>query len=117
MKLFRDSHPTLDISDKPSELLLRSIYIAFFLQLLVIVYGSLLGSSGPSLVHKYIFGLDFFDFYNASTDWMHGINPYIRVRFVTPPPSILVGLFLHWAGFGGGVIFSLSSISYWYFFL
>ena len=95
-----------------SESILRFIFVALFLQLQVIIFSSLMLSTGPAFVEKHFSGFDFYDFYTASGEWIRGINPYLRRRFCTPPPSLLVGLSLHWAGFRAGhLLFAVINLA------
>ena len=44
------------------------------------------------------FGHDHRVYYFAAELFLEGVNPYKHPRFVTPPPSLLLGLPLSWAG-------------------
>jgi hypothetical protein len=87
--------------------ILRRSFIALFIQLLLVLFASLISRKPLLLVQKLGTQIDFLDFYTATADWQHGINPYLRSRFVTPPPSLLVGLpFQHFSiGFAANVFF------------
>jgi hypothetical protein len=87
--------------------ILRRSFIALFLQLQLVLLASLISQKPIYLVHKLGTQIDFIDFLRATADWQHGINPYLRSRFVTPPPSLLVGLpFQHFSfGFAANVFF------------
>ncbi|HVZ16405.1 MAG TPA: glycosyltransferase family 87 protein [Terriglobales bacterium] len=79
--------------------ILPKLFIAFFVQLVMIVGVSLITQFGPVFVVRFFFGLDYFDFYVAAQDWLHHVDPYLRGRLYTPPSSILVGLLLEWLPF------------------
>ena len=87
--------------------ILRRSFIALFLQLQLVLLASLISQKPIYLVHKLGTQIDFIDFLRATADWQHGINPYLRSRFVTPPPSLLVGLpFQHFSfGFAANMFF------------
>lgn len=64
---------------------------------LAVAYGVLflgaLFEQAPILLVQYIrFGLDFEDFLRAARDFLAGLDPYARARFVTPPLSALIGV-------------------------
>lgn len=79
--------------------ILPIIFWALFLQLFLLIAVSFVMQFGPLFVTRFIFGLDFADFYNAAGDWLAGMDPYARGRLYTPPSSILVGLAFHWTSF------------------
>jgi len=56
---------------------------------LLFLSSALLGK-GIEIVFKLDMPLDFIDFFEASSRWREGINPYESVRFVTPPFSAVV---------------------------
>lgn len=74
--------------------LLQIVFLVLFLQLQLIVLASLCRPGGIVFVKGYFFGFDLLDFLDAAKDWSAGLNPYLRSRFVTPPPSLLVGMAL-----------------------
>jgi hypothetical protein len=81
------------------ERLLGVVFVALFLQLQLIVLASLCATKGIAFVREHSFGLDLRDFLAAATDWSLGFSPYGRVRFVTPPPSLIVGMFFRHVSF------------------
>lgn len=83
----------------PGVQVLPKLFIAFFVQLFLLVVVSFIAQAGPVFVLRYFFGLDYYDFYVAATDWMHHVDPYLRGRLYTPPSSILLGLSLNWMSF------------------
>ncbi|MDR3746010.1 MAG: glycosyltransferase 87 family protein [Acidobacteriaceae bacterium] len=74
---------------------MRIVFVALLLQLQLIVFASLGDPRGIVFVRENYFGLDLLDFINAANDWLRGFNPYERLRFVTPPPTLIVGLVFH----------------------
>lgn len=70
--------------------------------MVVILACALATRTVPVFVKGYFFGFDFLDFFRAANDWAHGINPYLRPRFFTPPPSLLVGVAFQRIGFSVG---------------
>lgn len=93
----RDPEPrTLEST---SELVCGKVFHLLLAQLIFIAIWSLVAQTGPVFVQRFFFGLDFADFYRAGSDWLHGINPYLRMRFFTPPPSLLVGTVFAWIPF------------------
>lgn len=72
----------------------RKIFLVFLAQLIVLALWSLPAQTGLVLVPPFnasssFFGGDYFDLYRGTTDWLHGINPYLTPRIFTPPPSVL----------------------------
>ena len=78
-------------AESVSERICRAIFRILLAQLIFIAIWSLVAQTGPIFVQRFFFGLDFADFYRAGSDWLNGVNPYLRERFFTPPPSLLVG--------------------------
>lgn len=78
---------------------LSKLFGIFFVQLFLLIAGSFVTQFGPVFVVRLFFGLDYYDFYRAATDWLHQIDPYLRGRLYTPPSSILVGLAFSWLPF------------------
>ena len=79
-------------SETTVESVLFYVFYALFAQLLFILFVSLITGLTPAFVEKIRIQLDFFGFVTATSDWLHGVNPYMNIRFVTPPPSLLVAL-------------------------
>jgi hypothetical protein len=79
-------------SETTEESVLFSVFFALFAQLLFILFVSLITGLAPVFVEKNRFQLDFYGFLIYTSDWLHGVNPYINIRFFTPPPSLLVAL-------------------------
>lgn len=96
--------------DDTSERMCRSLFYVLVAQTIFICVWSLVAQTGPIFVYQGFFGLDFADFYRASLDWLHGVNPYLRPRFFTPPPSLMVGTAFSWIPFAGAkfVYFALN---------
>lgn len=82
------------------ESLLFFIFACLLLQQQVLIFTSLFFSSTLTFLRSFFAGYDFYDFYTAAGDWLRRANPYLRSRFCTPPPSLLVGLTFHWMKFG-----------------
>ena len=85
--------------DSTSEAACRLIFYLLVAQAIFVSMWSLVAQTGPIFVQRFFFGLDFADFYRAASDWLHGTNPYLRFRFFTPPPSLLVGTAFSWIPF------------------
>lgn len=85
--------------ESTSDVVCRKIFHLLVAQLIVISIWSLVAQTGAIFVQRFFFGLDFADFYRAGLDWLHGTNPYLRWRFFTPPPSLLVGTAFSWLPF------------------
>lgn len=96
----RSRNPEHRTMESTSEVVCRKVFRLLLAQLIFIAIWSLVAQTGPVFVQRFFFGLDFADFYRAGSDWLHGINPYLRVRFFTPPPSLLVGTVFAWIPFG-----------------
>lgn len=96
--------------ESTSEVVCRKVFHLLVAQLIFIAIWSLVAQTGPIFVQRFFFGLDFADFYRAGSDWLHGTNPYLRVRFFTPPPSLLVGTVFSWMPFNAAryVFFGLN---------
>ncbi len=89
------------------ENVLSRVFYALFAQLLFILFVLLITGNAPVFVQRWVFQLDFGGFFVATSDWLHGANPYLRLRFFTPPPSLLAALPFQFLGFGFGCIFFL----------
>jgi len=85
----------------------------------------LIAGSAPVFVQHWGLQTDFIDFIYATSDWLHGIDPYHNIRIVTPPPSFLAALPLQFSdNVIGRFVFmfidlaiiasSLSSICKWF---
>jgi len=107
------------------ESVLLCVFIALFVQLLFIIFVSLITGLAPVFVRKYGFQIDFNDFFFATSDWLHGVDPYLNSRFTTSPLILLAALSLQFFGRGyGRIIFlfiniaivaaSLAGICYWF---
>src|SRR5277367_5705414 len=81
-----------------SQVILRGIFIALFLQLQVLVFASFVSQKPLQFVQKIRLQVDFQDFYQAAIDWAHGANPYLRLdhfqyhRFNKPAPILWIVL-------------------------
>jgi Glycosyltransferase family 87 len=89
----------------------RNIFYILLAQLVILTIWSLPAQAGPVFI-QHAFGLDYNDFHLAAADWITHLNPYLRARFVTPPPSIFAGLLLLWlpAGFAAFLFFVLNLV-------
>jgi hypothetical protein len=66
----------------------------------------------PAFVQKVGFQIDFYDFFIATSNWLHGVDPYLRIRFVTPPQSLLAALPLQFFGSViGRIVFLVINIA------
>ncbi len=65
------------------------VFIVLFVQLQVTLFVSLFSGLAPVFVERFTFQLDFRDLFLVTSDWIHGVDPYLHSRFVTPPPSLL----------------------------
>ena len=78
--------------------LMKTLFIALFAQLQLILFASLASSKAPLFVSKIRLQVDFEDFYIATADWLHGLDPYARLdqflyhRFNKPAPVLLLAL-------------------------
>lgn len=86
------------------EAVCRKIFQILLAQLIFLAIWSLVAQSSPVFVQRIYVGFDFHDFYHAAQDWFHGINPYQRPRFFTPPPSLLVAAPFAWLSYPPAVI-------------
>jgi hypothetical protein len=73
---------------------LLGVFFALFVQLQLILFISMLSGTTAVFLSRAKFQWDFPDLFHATSDWLHGINPYLNVRIVTPPPSVLATLLL-----------------------
>lgn len=89
------------------ETVLFYVFYALFAQLLLILFILLISGQSPVFVQRWVFQLDFTGFFTATSDWLHGVNPYLRTRFFTPPPSLLTALPFQFFGLGLGSLFFL----------
>jgi hypothetical protein len=107
------------------ERVLLCVFIALFVQLIFILYILLITGIAPVFVQKYGFQIDFNDSFIATSDWLNGVDPYLKITVVTPPPSLLVALPLQLFSRGiGRIVFlfiniaivaaSLAGICYWF---
>lgn len=93
------------MANSRQEVICRNIFLILLGQLVLLALWSLPARKGIILVPPWpppngFFGVDYFDFYSAATDWVHKVDPYLRTRFFTPPPSLLAGLGFVWLPFG-----------------
>ncbi len=107
------------------ESVLLCVFIALFVQLLFILFVSLITGLAPAFVEKKVFLVDFGSFYSFTENWLRGADPYTSPRMFTPPPSLLVALPLQFISSGfGRIVFlliniaivaaSLAGICYWF---
>jgi len=94
-------------SETTVESVLLFVFTALFAQLLFILFVSLITGLAPAFVQRWGFQSDFYGFFIATSDWLHGVDPYLNIRFVTPPPSLLAALPLQFFSNGIGRIFFL----------
>ncbi len=99
MKLTSLTTPTNPINSMRERNIICRIFFVLFFQVQLFSIASIYTQSGTVWVKRYIFGFDFYDFYAAYGAWRSGGDPYASLRFVTPPPSLLVGSLLHNYGF------------------
>jgi Glycosyltransferase family 87 len=91
--LEHDAVPATRVS---TEVILRWVFIALFLQLQTLVFASLISQTPVHFVQKIRVQVDFQDFYQAAIDWAHGANPYLRLdqfqyhRFNKPAPILWI---------------------------
>jgi hypothetical protein len=97
---------------------LQTVFIALFAQLQLILFTSLISPKPLAFVQKIRMQLDFEDFFQATADWLHGLDPYVRVnefhyhRFNKPAPALLVALPLqHFSEAVAAHIFYLCNIA------
>jgi hypothetical protein len=75
-----------------AEQVLLCVFIALFVQLLFILVFSSISGLTPIFVERLGFQIDFNDFIIATSDWRHGIDPYLRIRFNKSPLTLLAAL-------------------------
>jgi hypothetical protein len=83
---------------RESTRLLTRVFIILFAQLILLILISFAQRFGPVLLFPN-FSVDFAEFYQAATDWLAHVDPYLRLRLVAPPSTILLGMALHWLPF------------------
>lgn len=78
----------------PELRLLDIVFVALFVQLVLLILASLVLQRGPTFVGRAEggFSMDFGDFYLAAMYYTHHLNPYSTGGFVWPPFAILIGL-------------------------
>ncbi len=97
--------------------IMRTLFIALFVQLQLILFASLASSKAPVFVSKIRLQIDFEDFYIATADWLQGLDPYARLdqflyhRFNKPAPVLLLALPLqHFSEHTAAYIFYAANI-------
>ncbi len=91
-----DSRATSGAADT----VLQWVFVALFLQLVVLVLLALQWQVGPLFIIRGPFGgWDYNAYHVAATHWLQGVDPYTEPRFVTPPTALLVATLFAWLDF------------------
>jgi len=125
LKLSPAKRADSNLSETTVESVLMRVFKVLFIQLQCILFVVLITGVAPVFVQKLGFQIDFYDYCIATSNWLHGVDPYLRIRFVTPPLSLLAALPLQFLGINIGrvvfmfidlaiVVASLSSICKWF---
>ena len=125
LRLTPAERPDAKQSETTVESILTRVFIVLFVQLQCILFVFLITGVAPAFVERFRFQVDFIGFFNVTSDWIHGVDPYLNTRFVTPPPSLLVALPVQFFGLLlGSMVFmcidlaiiakSLSCICKWF---
>jgi hypothetical protein len=90
---------------------LGRVFIVLFVQMQVLLFFSLIDYQPVMFVQRFMPQLDLSDFLVATSDWLNGLDPYLRERFDKPPASMLVTLpLLHFSPAHAASVFFLANI-------